>query len=113
MAAALAVAGCGSGHARVSASWHAVDSCLERRPALVGKVRGDDKDGPGGRGSLFVTVSPSRYAEAFRFRTHAAAVAGVGPRGTIAYYGPIALLVSSGSRGEEAFIKGCFARVYG
>ena len=110
--AVLCLAACGSVHHRVPTSWRGVDACLERRPAFAGKVRADDRGGPGGRGSLVMVVSDRRFVQAYRFPTHSAAVAGVGPPGTVIYYGSVALLVSSESPAEVAYIKGCFARVY-
>jgi hypothetical protein len=113
VAAVLCLAACGSVHHRIPASWRAVDACLEQRPAYVGKVRADDSGGPGGRGSLVMVVSDRRFVQAYRFPTRSAAVAGVGPPGTVTYYGSVAVLVSSESKAEVAYIKSCFARVYG
>lgn len=113
MAAAFCLAACGSAHPRVPASWRAVDACLERRPAFAGKVRANDHRGPVGQGELVLAVAERRFAQAYRFPSHQAALAGAGPHGGVEYYGPIALLVSSETRGDEAYVKGCFARVYG
>jgi hypothetical protein len=59
-----------------------------------------------------MVVSDRRFVQAYRFTTHSAAVAGVGPPGTVTYYGSLALLVSSESAAEVTYLKGCFARVY-
>lgn len=83
---------CGSG---ATSSWHSVASCLEQRPAFVDNVVAQDKGGPGGRGTLSVEGRGGALANAYRYPSHAAAVAaeqGIGPPGpTVTYYGPVAL----------------------
>ena len=133
--AAIVVGGCGSssghdgsGHAvRVSsASWMNVGACLERDPSFTGNVAGDDKSGPGGRGTLSVEGSRGalangyrfKRANAYRFKSHAAAVAserGIGPPGpTVTLHGDIALEVDPRtSQSDAAAITRCFSQAYG
>jgi hypothetical protein len=135
--AAIVVGGCGSGSGhdgtghvptvRVSsASWMNVGACLERHPSFTGNVAGDDKSGPGGRGTLSVEGSGGelanayrfKLANAYRFKSHAAAVAserGIGPPGpTVTLYGDIALEVDPRtSQGDAAAITQCFSHAYG
>jgi hypothetical protein len=121
VAAAMLLAGCGSGggaNANVSRPWHAVDSCLEQNLAFIGNVVTDNTGGRGNRGVLSVEGSGGALANAFRFQSHAAAVAGergIGPPGpTVTYYGDLALEVNASTSQDDAtFIQSCFSQVYG
>src|ERR1039457_6219190 len=121
LAICVAIPGCGSSsssNANVAQSWHAVDSCLEQHLSFIGNVVGDNTSGPGNLGTLSVAGSGGFLANAFRFRSHAAAVAserGIGPPGpTVTYYGDLALEVNaSTSRDDATLIQSCFSQVYG
>lgn len=116
---AAVLGGCGSGGgSNVPKSWQRVDSCLEQHPSFVGNVAADDTRGPGGRGTLSVEGSGGAIANAFRFKSHAAAVAaerGIGPPGpTVTFFGNIALEINAGtSSSADAAIAQCFSQVYG
>ena len=105
--------GCQSEHRRVPTSWRSVDACLERHAAFAGRITADDKGGPVGRGELLIRVPPHSGAMAYRYSAHRDAVHGVGPPGTVSYYGPIALVDLLASRRDAAYAKRCFAQAYG
>jgi hypothetical protein len=114
--ASILLGGCGG--ANVSKSWTAVDACLKQHPSFVGNVGGDETGGPGNRGTLSVEGSAGALANAWRYASHAVAVAdtaGMGPPGpTVTYYGNIALAVNaSTSQNAAASIVSCFDQVYG
>jgi hypothetical protein len=115
--AAVVLAGCGSSSSTgtgstVSRSWHRADECLEKHPAFVGNVVGTDHGGSGKRGVLTVEGATGALANAFRYPSHRAAVAGergIGPPGPgVTYFGQVALEINHGtSSGDAALIKSC------